>query len=154
MVGELGRPADTGRRIFAALDAAGAVLGFITYVPVWGERPGWLHNLTRRVPGSPVGVMELCNATAIERFMAEGARHLHFGFTPFLVRGREGPGASPFLAWVLRMLERHGSFVYPAVSQAEYKLKWAPDLVEPEFVAARPLSLRGIVDLLLLTRSI
>ncbi len=154
MIGEIGGPADRERRIFAALDSAGAVLGFITYVPVWGERPGWLHDLTRRVPSSPVGVMELCNAAAIERFTAEGAKHLHFGFTPFLVRGQEGPGASPFLAWMLRMLGRHGSFIYPAQSQAEYKLKWAPDLIEPEFVAARPLSLRGIVDLLLLTRSI
>jgi lysylphosphatidylglycerol synthetase-like protein (DUF2156 family) len=154
MIGEIGGPADRDRRIFAALDPEGSVLGFITYVPVWGERPGWLHDLTRRVPSAPVGAMELCNATAIERFKAEGAKHLHFGFTPFLVRGREGPGASPILAWMLRMLGRHGSFLYPAKSQAEYKLKWAPDLVEPEFVAARPLSLRGIVDLLLLTRSV
>jgi hypothetical protein len=35
-----------------------------------------------------------------------------------------------------------------------YKLKWAPEYIEPEYVAARPLSLRAIVDLLLLTRSI
>jgi lysylphosphatidylglycerol synthetase-like protein (DUF2156 family) len=154
MIGEIGGPADRDRRIFAALDSAGEVLGFITYVPVWGERPGWLHDLTRRVPSSPVGVMELCNAAAIERFQAEGAKHLHFGFTPFLVRGQEGRGASPLLAWMLHLIGRYGSFVYPAQSQAEYKLKWAPDLVEPEFVAARPLSLRGIVDLLLLTRSI
>jgi lysylphosphatidylglycerol synthetase-like protein (DUF2156 family) len=154
MIGELGGPVDWSCRIFAALDATGAIVGFITYVPAWGKRPGWLHDLTRRLPSSPVGAMELCNATAIEQLVAERCEYLHFGFTPFLVSGQEGPSASPVLSWVLRMLARYGSFIYPAVSQAEYKLKWAPDLVEPEFVAARPLSLRAIIDLLLLTRSL
>lgn len=154
MIGELGGPEDRARRIFAALDADGAMVGFITYVPAWGKRPGWLHDLTRRLPSCPVGAMELCNATAIEQLSAEGSQYLHFGFTPFLVRGEEGAGASKLLAWILRMLARYGSFIYPAVSQAEYKLKWAPDVIEPELVAARPLSLRAIVDLLVLTRSV
>jgi hypothetical protein len=33
-------------------------------------------------------------------------------------------------------------------------MKWAPDYVEHEYVAARPLSFRAVIDLLLLTRSI
>jgi lysylphosphatidylglycerol synthetase-like protein (DUF2156 family) len=154
MIGELGSPEDRERRIFAALDASDAIVGFISYVPAWGSRPGWLHDLTRRLPSAPVGAMELCNATAIEKLRAEGSTHLHFGFTPFLQCGAEAPGASPVLAWLLRMLARYGSFLYPALSQAEYKLKWAPEVIEPEYVAARPLSLRAILDLLVLTRSI
>jgi len=154
MIGELGGPGDPDRRIFVVVDARGDTQGFITYVPAWGERPGWLHDLTRRVPSAPHGAMELCNAVAIERLAAEGAAHLHFGFTPFIVGGEEGPGASRVLGGILRALRRWGGFIYPADSQAQYKLKWAPDIVEHELVACRPLSLRAIVDLLILTRSL
>ncbi len=154
MIGELGGPGHPDRRVFVVADPAGAFLGFITYVPAYGSRPGWLHDLTRRVPDAPVGCMELCNQVAMERLSADGAQWLHFGFTPFLVDGDEGPGASPFLAWMLRKLGRYGGLIYPAQSQREYKRKWIPEVVEPELVACRPLSLRAIVDLLLLTRSI
>jgi lysylphosphatidylglycerol synthetase-like protein (DUF2156 family) len=154
MVGELGGPDDADRRVFAACDAAGQIQGFITYVPAWGERPGYLHDLTRRLPEAPVGTMELCNFEALTRLAAEGAEYLHFGFTPFAVEGPEGPGASGLLAWFVRLLWRYGGRIYPARSQVAYKLKWAPDYVEAEHVAALPLSLRAVVDLLLLTRSI
>jgi len=154
MIGELGEVDDTRRRIFATLDAAGAMLGFITYVPAWGARPGYLHDLTRRAPEAPPGTMELCNATAIERFTAEGVGFLHFGFTPFVVGATEHPGANRVAAWAMRQLYRHGRLVYPAESQAQYKLKWGPDVLEREYLAARPLSVRAVLDLLLLTRSI
>jgi lysylphosphatidylglycerol synthetase-like protein (DUF2156 family) len=154
MVGELGEPGDPDRRIFVVTNGVWRVLGFITYVPAWGARPGYLHDLTRRRPDAPVGAMELCNAAAVERFAAEGAEYLHFGFTPFVAEAEEGPGANPALAWVLRLLWRHGQAIYPAQSQVAYKRKWAPEYVEPEFIAGRPLSLRAIWDLLLLTRSL
>jgi hypothetical protein len=35
-----------------------------------------------------------------------------------------------------------------------YKLKWGPTVIEPEYLACRPLSLRAIWDLLVLTRSL
>ena len=154
MIGELGGPGHAERRIFAVADADERLIGFITYVPAYGGRPGWLHDLTRRLPDAPVGCMELCNQVAMERLSSEGAQWLHFGFTPFLVDGDEGPGASRFLSWMLRKLGQYGGAIYPAQSQREYKRKWIPDVVEPELVACRPLSLRAIVDLLLLTRSV
>jgi lysylphosphatidylglycerol synthetase-like protein (DUF2156 family) len=154
MIGELGGPGDPDRRIFAAADDRGDLVAYVTYVPVWGARPGWLHDLSRRLPEAPAGAMELCNATAIDTLRAEGARFLHFGFTPFLVDPDDAPGASPVVSWVIRMLGRFGSFVYPARSQVEYKTKWLPDVVEPELVAFRPLSFRAIWDLLRVTRSI
>src|SRR5205823_6069046 len=61
MVGELGGPEDAERRIFVVLDPAGEAVAFISYVPVWGERPGYQHDLTRRLPDVPPGTMELCN---------------------------------------------------------------------------------------------
>lgn len=147
MIGEIGGPDETWRRIFMAP-------GPITYVPAWGETPGYLHDLTRRLPTAPPGTMELCNAHAIKRMTAEGVRFLHFGFTPFIIGGVEHPGASRIAAWAVRQLRRHASFIYPADSQAQYKLKWGPEIVEREYIAARPLSVRAIIDLMLLTRSL
>jgi lysylphosphatidylglycerol synthetase-like protein (DUF2156 family) len=154
MIGELGGPDETARRIFIARDGGGQIAGFITYVPAWGQAPGYLHDLTRRLPTAPPGAMELCNACAIERMAAQRVAFLHFGFTPFITGGVELPGVSRIAAWAVRQLRRHGTLLYPADSQAQYKLKWGPDIVEPEYIAARPLSVRGIIDLLLLTRSI
>ena len=154
MVGEIGAPDCLERRIFIVVDTAGLPVGFITYVPVWGERPGYLHDLTRRLPSAAVGVMELCNATAIERFQEEGVEHLHLGFTPFVVEGEDTPYASRLLGRLARLLWRHGAKIYPAQSQVAYKLKWGPTHVEPEYLACRPLSLRAVWDLLRLTRSV
>jgi lysylphosphatidylglycerol synthetase-like protein (DUF2156 family) len=153
MIGEIGSPNDTLRRIFLVRDATEQPVGFITYVPVWGERPGYLHDLTRRLPTAPVGAMELCNAYALERMMSEGVAYLHFGFTPFIVNGEELPQASKVMAWLVRMLYRHGSIIYPAQSQAHYKLKWGTDILEQEYIAGFPLSLRAAFDLLRVTRS-
>ncbi len=154
MIGELGGPEDADRRIFAARDNSGATCAFITYVAAYGSRPGFLHDLTRKAPDAPTGVMELMNLTAIERFAAEGVKYLHLGFTPFVSCGGDGPEDSPGVAWFIRMLERHGAAVYPSQTQSHYKRKWGPQIIEPEYVAFRPLSLRAIFDLLVLTRSI
>ena len=99
--------------------------------------------------------MELCNHAAIERFRGEGAAWLHFGFTPFLLPdGPELPQASRLAAWIIGKLGRWGGAIYPAEDQVRYKQKWAPDLVEAEYLAFRPLSLRAIWDLLVVTRSV
>ncbi len=154
MVGEIGNHEDWWRRIFMILDGRDRAAGFITYVPAWGKKPGYLHDLTRRVPTAPPGTMELCNAYAIEQMIADGVEFLHFGFTPFIVEGEEFPGANRVAAWAVRQLRRYGKVIYPAESQAQYKLKWGPDILDREYIAARPLSMRSVIDLLLLTRSI
>lgn len=181
MIGELGRPDEAQRRVFVVQYADAATgsgyrhsgqnelgdnwVGFITYVPVYGQYPGYLHDLTRRLPAAPPGAMELCNAEAMTRLQAEGTRYLHFGFTPFVTGeslGHLGPAiaalpsvnSSRWLDRAIRLLHRYGRAIYPAQSQADYKRKWGPDLIEPEYVAARPLSLRAIWDLLRLTRSL
>ena len=154
MIGELGAVDDADRRIFVVGDAAGKAQAFITYVPVWGSRPGLLHDLTRKRPEAAVGAQELCNSFAIERFVAERVPFLHFGFTPFIVPPQPGPNASGTMHWIVNKLRTHGQAVYPSDSQAAYKEKWGTDVLEPEYVAARPLSLRAILDLLLLTRAV
>jgi lysylphosphatidylglycerol synthetase-like protein (DUF2156 family) len=157
LVGEMGQPGDPDRRVFVAFDRQAQPLGFITYVPVWGERPGVLHDLTRRVPDAPTGVMELINATAIARFQAEGIPFLHFGFTPFLV-GVGGAAVERPDHWLVprlvRFIGRWGKAIYPARTQLQYKQKWAPELVETEYIAFQTVSLGALFALLIATRSL
>jgi lysylphosphatidylglycerol synthetase-like protein (DUF2156 family) len=157
MVGELGGANEAHRRTFVALRGE-RVEGFVTYVPAWGKRPGFLHDLSRRRPDAAPGVMELVNATAIERFQEEGVPFLHFGFTPFVGLGEATdrlPGRSAAVSWLLEKLALHGAALYPARSQAAYKLKWAPTVIEPEYVAFEGRFRLGCLHrLLLLTRSI
>lgn len=136
LVGEYGGAMQPYRRLFVGL-LDGALAGYISYSPVPGSRPGWLHDLSRRLPEGPPGVMETINHTAIEVFRAEGAGWLHFGFTPFTGLGEEHqmPTASRWFDWLVRQLRRRGAAVYPAGTQLAYKEKWAPDPPIPEYIA-------------------
>ena len=99
LIGERGGSADRFRRLFLA-EQDGRVLGYISFSPVFGSRPGWLHDLTRRSPDAPPGVMELIVAEMIDRLRQEagtdGPGWLHFGFTPFvgLAEQHRVPGGS------------------------------------------------------------
>ncbi|HEY7592859.1 MAG TPA: DUF2156 domain-containing protein [Actinophytocola sp.] len=136
LVGEYGGPVQHARRLFVGT-IAGELAGYISYSPAYGDRPGWLHDLSRRRPSGPPGVMEAINAAAIDRFRAEGAPWLHFGFTPFtgLSPDLEHPSASGWFRWLTGQLGRRGAAVYPAATQLAYKQKWAPHAVLPEYVA-------------------
>lgn len=136
MVGEVGGPAQNLRRLFLArLD--GRPIAYISFSPVHGEHEGWLHDLSRRMPDAPPGVMEAINARAIEAFRAEGVRCLHFGFTPFtgLAPGHALGTAHPRVDRLFGWLARKGNFLYPAQSQLEYKMKWNPTYLVPDYIA-------------------
>jgi len=125
------------KRMFIAVQG-GKPVAYILYTASFGQYAGWMHDLTRRVPEAPTGVMESINACAIETFKAEGAVMLNFGFTPLtsLAEEHELPHAShPVTAWLFKKLARHGNAIYPAQDQLQYKLKWAPDIVLPEYIA-------------------
>jgi lysylphosphatidylglycerol synthetase-like protein (DUF2156 family) len=136
LVGEHGGELQPHRRLFVG-ELDGQLAGYISYSPVYGSRPGWLHDLSRRRPDGPPGIMEGINATAIEAFRAEGAPWLHFGFTPFtgLDPGLEVATSSGWFRWLVGQLGKRGVAVYPARTQLAYKAKWAPHAVLPEYVA-------------------
>ncbi|HZN20313.1 MAG TPA: DUF2156 domain-containing protein [Micromonosporaceae bacterium] len=136
LVGERTGPLQRHRRLFVGR-CGEQVLAYISYSPAGGCRPGWLHDLSRRRQDAAPGVMETINLTALERFQAEGAQWLHFGFTPFtgLDPAHEVAGASRFIARLVRLLAAHGDAIYPARTQLAYKEKWGPHVVLPEYLA-------------------
>ncbi|SCF49692.1 Uncharacterized conserved protein (DUF2156) [Micromonospora matsumotoense] len=136
LVGQYGGEMQPLRRLFVGL-IDGELAGYISYSPVYGSRPGWMHDLSRRRPDETPGLMEAINRVAIDRFTAEGVRWLHFGFTPFtaLDEALELPGHSPAFRTLMNLLWQYGEAVYPARTQLDYKMKWAPDVVLPEYIA-------------------
>jgi lysylphosphatidylglycerol synthetase-like protein (DUF2156 family) len=137
LVGEREGRGAPHRRLFVA-ERDGAPIGYISYSPAFGSRPGWLYDLTRRTPQASVGTIELINYTALQQFTAEGAEWLHLGLTPFAqLAPRQPSTASPLLTRMTALLASHGAAIYPARTQEAFKLKWAPHVVEPEFVAFR-----------------
>ncbi|HEX9338669.1 MAG TPA: DUF2156 domain-containing protein [Pseudonocardiaceae bacterium] len=149
LVGQYGGPMQEHRRLFVGI-LGGQLAGYISYSPVYGGKPGWMHDLSRRIPGNSPGIMEAINKAAIDTFTAEGVPWLHFGFTPFtsLRTEWEPAGRSSGFAWFMNMLWEHGEAVYPAATQLAYKQKWAPNLVLPEYVAFQgPASITGFVHI-------
>jgi lysylphosphatidylglycerol synthetase-like protein (DUF2156 family) len=160
LVGQVGPLASLDRsvkRLFVALQGGRAV-GYVLYTASFGHYQGWMHDLSRRLADAPTGVMELINATAIERFKTEKVPMLNYGFTPLTSLGEKFELSryhSRMAGWVFEKLARHGSFIYPSVSQLQYKMKWAPDIVEPEYIAFQGgFSLGGLWNFLRLTRAI
>lgn len=163
LIGQLGGAHQPLRRLFVGL-LAGEPIAYISYAPVYGSRPGWLHDLTRRVPQTPPGVMEAINVHAIEalragRGVAADPRPewLHFGMTPFTSLREEFQldGASPMVDGVVRLLARHGHAIYPARTQIAYKEKWGDLTVLPDYLAfpGRP-SPRAVWTVMRVTRAI
>lgn len=136
LVGEYGGRYQHLRRLFVGV-RGDELTGYISYSPVYGSRPGWMHDLSRRRPDSPPGVMEAINKAAIETFQAEGVPWLHFGYTPFsgLSPDVELPGHSRGFQWFMRELWTNGGHIYPAQTQFSYKEKWKQDVVLPEYIA-------------------
>lgn len=165
LIGERGGPADPMRRLFVAVQD-GRPIAYVSYSPVYGSRPGWLYDLSRRIPAAPPGVMELILATTVDRLRSETLSHtgvsvpgwLHFGFTPFTgldPAHRISRAASRTIDAVVGALARYGNALYPAADQVAYKLKWQPHLVAPDYLAfhGRP-RLSSVWGLLRLTRVI
>ncbi|WP_406398621.1 DUF2156 domain-containing protein [Streptomyces sp. NBC_00879] len=136
LIGEIGGEWQSLRKLFVG-KIDGTAIAYVSYAPVYGSRPGWLHDLSRRLPDCPPGVMEAINSHAIDHMRELGAPWLHFGFTPFtsLDDSHQLPTASRAATRIVRLIADHGDRVYPAQSQLEYKSKWYPTALLPEYFA-------------------
>jgi lysylphosphatidylglycerol synthetase-like protein (DUF2156 family) len=57
--------------------------------------------------------------------------------------------------FVTRMLGEKGEFIYPAKTQEAFKLKWGPQVIEPEYMAFEgKLRPSAVFQLMRVTRSI
>ncbi|MDJ0677154.1 MAG: DUF2156 domain-containing protein [Calothrix sp. MO_167.B42] len=160
LIGELGDLNNMDmsvKRLFVGFKE-GDPVAYILYTASFGAYQGWMHDLTRRLPDAPTGVMELININAIESFMAEKAQYLNFGFTPLVGLSSEFeiPRVNSRLAQkIFLFLSKHGRFIYPADSQLQYKLKWSPNIVLPEYIAFQDgFSLEGLWNFLKLTQAL
>lgn len=157
MIGERGGRGAAHRRVFLARHD-GRPTAYVTYSPCFGSRPGWLYDLTRRHPDSPPGTVELIFSTALERMREQQCRWVHLGLTPLVGLDRVhevAQGSSPIVTRLVHELGAHGQAIYPAQAQEKFKLKWGPQLVEPEYVAfeGRP-SMAAVWQLMRVTRAI
>lgn len=157
LVGERDGRGAPYRRIFLARHE-GRAIAYVTYSPVFGERAGWLYDLTRRHPDAPPGTVELVFSRVVDILGEEGCGWLHLGLTPFVGLADEHElevGSSPTVRFLIRALSEHGQAIYPAAAQLAFKKKWGPQLVEPEYVAfqGRP-TLQDVWHLMRLTRAI
>ncbi|HEY3608761.1 MAG TPA: DUF2156 domain-containing protein [Pseudonocardiaceae bacterium] len=147
LVGQYGGEMQPHRRLFVGT-IDGDLAGYISYSPVYGSRTGWMHDLSRRIPGKLPGIMEAVNKAAIDTFIAESVDWLHFGFTPFtgLDAASELPGYHHGFHQFMHLLWEYGEAVYPAQTQLAYKEKWAQHVVLPEYVAFDgPVDIAGFV---------
>ncbi|MEW2292337.1 DUF2156 domain-containing protein [Streptomyces sp. NPDC006743] len=137
LIGERGGPGAPHRRLFTARHA-GRTVAYVSYSPVFGDRSGWLYDLTRRLPDAPPGTVEMVFATALRRFQDEDCAWLHLGFTPFVQLRPDACAFGPTsgaLRRCLELLAAKGQAIYPAATQESFKLKWRPQLIEPEYLA-------------------
>lgn len=155
MIGQRGGRGGPFRRTFVAWQH-GRVVGYVSYSPCFGSRPGWLYDLTRRRPDAPPGTIEIIFHTALQRFQEEGWRWLHLGLTPFAgLSDERHPGGSAVTRLAVSQIARRGQWIYPSRTQESFKRKWLPQVVTPEYIAfERGPSLGAVWQLLRLTRTI
>jgi lysylphosphatidylglycerol synthetase-like protein (DUF2156 family) len=157
MIGERGGRGTAHRKIFVARHD-GRTVAYATYSPCYGARPGWLYDLTRRRPQAPTGTIEQLFSTALLELQAAGCAWLHLGLTPFAGLSREHDvehSSSPVVSAIMRQIAERGQFLYPGASQAAFKLKWQPQVTEPEYIAFDPrVSVGAVWHLLRETRTI
>ena len=136
LVGQRGGRFQESRRLFVAR-WQGSVVGYVSYSPVFGDRPGWLYDLTRRRPDAPPGVIEHIFFEAAQQLAAGGAAWMHLGLTPFVGLETEHDlgGANPMLDKLVRWIGGNAAWLYPSAGQVAFKLKWRPQLVTPEYIA-------------------
>ncbi|MFK8911433.1 phosphatidylglycerol lysyltransferase domain-containing protein [Streptomyces sp. YS-3] len=128
--------AGDGRRVFAGR-IGGEAVASVTFLPVFGSRPGWLRHTAHRAPDAPKGALEAVGLAAVRAFTAEGAQWLHLGFTAFagLCAQYELGTASTVAARLLRLAAGRGAWRDATARHLAQQRIWDPHLVEPGYLA-------------------
>lgn len=131
-------------------------VAYVLYTRTYGAQPGWFHDLSRKIPDVPDGVMQLINSETLKSFQADSEIYLHFGFTPLVeMDAPEIFKCSRMFGKVSRWMARHGGVVYPAASQRQYKMSWRPQNIEHEYIAfAEGKAMKALWSVLKATNSI
>jgi lysylphosphatidylglycerol synthetase-like protein (DUF2156 family) len=157
MVGTRHRDLRDHRRVFV-VELAGEVIGYSQVVPAFGRQPGWLYDLNRLAPGA-ANVGDLQVWSVMRRLQEEGAQYFHLGLTPFAELDESilpvDVVRSSVASALMRLLAQHGESLYPMSGAVEWKHRWKPQTVVPEYVAFQSrLRLGAVVRLLRLTNVI
>jgi phosphatidylglycerol lysyltransferase len=111
------------RRCFAATNGDGALVGFLSMVPVFA-RNGWFIEDLIRAPEAPNGTAELLIDAAMRAAATEGSRYLTLGLAPL---------AGPVGPW-LRVARRTGVALYDFRGLHAFKAKLRPQHWSPIFL--------------------
>ncbi|KYF82203.1 hypothetical protein BE11_13835 [Sorangium cellulosum] len=116
-----------GERRYFVAEAGGAVVGFLSAVPVYARRGLFLEDLLRD-PAAPNGTAELLVDQAMRTAAAEGCLYVTLGLAP--LAGPVGGG--------LRAARRLGARLYDFRGLYAFKAKLRPDRWEPIHLAYPP----------------
>lgn len=134
----------------------GRAVAFVMYSAPDADSESWLYDLTRRSADAPVGTIEAINMQAAHTLREENRTWLHLGLTPFVgISDATTLNESRRLSRLMRLLASHGEALYPARNQERFKLKWNPNIVEPEFISVYPdIGLASLYNVMRLTNMI
>lgn len=137
MIGTDGLDNPLGRRYFYARDAAGAMVGYVVFLPYQGDGGmGYMADITRRIPGGPQGVMEKIIYDAFTQMRSEGVQWGNLGLCPLVnVCGEEDK--TP-LGRVFRFVYENLSGVFDFKALHHAKKKFAPTQWQPRYLAYSP----------------
>jgi phosphatidylglycerol lysyltransferase len=124
-------------RVFIARDRASRiVLGFVTFVPIFGnstpERQsshavGWTLDLMRRRPDAINGIMEFLITSAAQQFQKEGAQEMSLGLSAMASSdGEDDPRESELFARARQLLFKRFHFSYSFDGLFSFKNKFGP----------------------------
>jgi lysylphosphatidylglycerol synthetase-like protein (DUF2156 family) len=144
-LGRLSNPPDPEVRTAIAIDAAGTVHGFVTWLPVYRAR-GWVIDLMRRRDDAIPGVMEFLIAESAMRFKAEGAQYLGLAAAPLARAPRPETSDAPTCATERLVHACAGALdpLYGFRSLFEFKRKFLPRWEQLYIVYPGPASLPRI----------
>lgn len=135
MLGGLGLDHPLDRRYFYALDAGGALLGFVVFLPYAGGK-AWLADVTRRRQAAPQGVLEKLTYEAFQVMKAEGAEWGNLGLSPLynVAASDQATLSEKLFSYLYNNLNQ--AYDFKALHHA--KEKYAPTHWESRYLACHP----------------